>query len=101
MSHHPTYTDAARTWFCAALRSQAHTYDTVAAALQAAGLARPSEGSPAYRDAILAALDGSEGHFPPGWLDALDGPPSMPEGYADSFADEPLPCWWSLARGGS
>ena len=85
MSHHPTYTDAARGWFCAALRTQAHDYDTVAAALQTAGKPRPSEGSPEYRDAILTALEGSEGRFPPGWLDALDAPPSMPDGYWDAL----------------
>ena len=85
MSHHPTYTDAARKWFCAALRTHGHDYDTVAVALQAAGLPRPSEGSPEYRDAILAALEGSEGRFPPGWLDALDGPLPMPEGYWDAL----------------
>ena len=83
--HHPTYTDAARRRFCAALRSQAHRYDTVAAALQAAGKPRPSEGSPEYRDAVLTALEGSEGRFPPGWLDALDAPPSMPDGYWDAL----------------
>ena len=83
--HHPTYTNAARRRFCAALRSQAHRYDTVAAALQAAGLSRPSEGSPEYRDAVLTALAGSEGRFPLGWLDALDGPPPMPEGYWDAL----------------
>ena len=83
--HHPTYTDAARRRFCAALRSQAHDYDTVAAALQAAGKPRPSEGSPEYRDAVLTALEGSEGRFPPGWLDALDAPPSMPDGYWDAL----------------
>ena len=84
-NHHPTYTDAARRRFCAALRSQAHLYDTVAAALQAAGKPRPSEGSPEYRDAILRALDGSGGRFPPGWLDALTGPPPLPEGYWDAL----------------
>ena len=85
MSHHPTYTDAARRRFCAALRSQAHNYDTVAVALQAAGLPRPSEGTPEYRDAILRALGGSGGAFPPGWLDALGGPPPLPEGYWDAL----------------
>jgi len=83
--HHPTFTTDARKWFMASLRSQAHTYDTVAVALQAAGRPRPSEGTPEYRDAILTALAGSEGRCPPGWLDALDAPPSMPDGYWDAL----------------
>ena len=83
--HHPTYTLAANRRFQICLRERGHYYDDVAAALQAAGKPRPSEGSPEYRDAILAALDGSGGRFPPGWLDALDAPPSMPEGYWDAL----------------
>jgi len=83
--HHPTFTERACRRFMASLRSQAHTYDTVAVALQAAGHPRPSEGTPEYRDAILTALAGSEGRFPPGWLDALDAPPSMPDGYWDAL----------------
>ena len=83
--HHPTYTNAARRRFCAALRSQAHNYDTVAVALQATGRPRPSEGAPEYRDAILRALAGSEGRFPPQWLAALDAPPPLPAGYWDAL----------------
>ena len=83
--HHPTFTERACRRFMAALHQQGHRYSGVAAALQAAGLPRPSEGTPEYRDAVLTALAGSEGRFPPGWLDALDAPPSMPDGYWDAL----------------
>jgi len=83
--HHPTFTERACRRFMAALHQQGHRYASVAVALQAAGHPRPSEGTPEYRDAILTALAGSEGRFPPGWLDALDAPPSMPDGYWDAL----------------
>jgi hypothetical protein len=56
MTHHPTYTTPARKWFAATCRTHGG-YDTVAATLEAAGLPRPSQGSPEYRTAIVAALE--------------------------------------------
>lgn len=85
MSHHPTFTGAARRHFCVHLSEQGHDYDTVAEALQAAGYPRPSQGDSEYRRMILLALNGSEGRFPPGWIDALDGAPPVQEGYLDAL----------------
>jgi hypothetical protein len=56
MSHHPTYTPSARRWFAAATTPHGG-YNAIAARLEAAGLPRPSQGTPAYRDAVLAALE--------------------------------------------
>lgn len=56
MTHHPTFTAPARRWFAAATRPHGG-YNAVAARLEAAGLPRPSQGTPAYRDAVLAALE--------------------------------------------
>jgi len=56
MSHHPTYTTPTRKWFATATRPHGG-YNAVAARLEAAGLPRPSQGTPEYRDAVLAALE--------------------------------------------
>lgn len=54
--HHPTFTTSARRWFAAATHAHGG-YNAVAARLEAAGLPRPSQGTPAYRDAVVAALE--------------------------------------------
>ena len=56
MPHHPTYTTPTRKGFAAATRPHGG-YNAVAARLEAAGLPRPSQGTPAYREAVLAALE--------------------------------------------